>query len=127
MSDYDDYPEEDSGTQRYDYPEADSSTQRCTECRREWHGPEANECPDCYSAGGRPVPCFSCQSPMSWVPGREAECSGCDARYSLETIRTYRLGQLVERLAVESSKNGTAEEVGKMILAHGRAALRRLA
>lgn len=98
----------------------------CTECGREWRGPLSEiECPDCHSAGGRPGTCFQCGGPMRWVVGHEAECSGCDARYPLAAIRTYRLGQLVERLVAES-RTGSAEEVGRMILAAGRPALRRV-
>lgn len=106
--------------------------QRCPECGREWYGPEnSDQCPECHEAGGGPLPCFQCGHPCRWVEkgafyrGPVAECSSCDQQYPLETVRTHRLGKLVERLVAES-RTGSAEEVGRMILAAGRSSLRRV-
>lgn len=97
----------------------------CGQCGREWYGPYAQECPDCRLAGGSPPPCLLCKSKLRWVSGEEAECDGCDARYPLAKLRTYLLGELVERIA-EETPHGSAEEVGRIILAAGRPAMRRV-
>lgn len=106
----------------------------CSECRREFHGPAYLvtttdvQCEQCHAASGGPGACFQCGKPMGWSNDGLAECNGkggCDAVYPLETVRTYRLGQLVERL-VKESVSGSAEEVGRMILAAGRTSLRRV-
>lgn len=100
----------------------------CISCGRDWSGPAADECPECHAASGGPGACFQCGQPMGWNRTGIAECSGkggCDAQYPLETVRTYRLGELVERLVAES-RTGSTEEVGRMILAAGRTSLRRV-
>lgn len=108
-------------------PEApDRMNAGCTECGRDWYGPRADTCQDCRSAGGPPVACFQCGEMTRWVPSHEAECTGCDATYPLAKVRTFRLGQLVERL-VKESHTGSAAEVGRMLLgAAGRVGLRRV-
>ena len=66
---------------------------------------------------------------MRWRQDEEARtyavCLGCDTIYPLATVRTYRLGQLVERIVAES-RTGSPEEVGRIILAQGRASMRRV-
>jgi hypothetical protein len=99
--------------------------QSCGECGRDWRGISANQCPQCHRAGGAPVACFQgCTGKVKW-DGDFAECQECDARYPLEVVRVYRLGQLVHALAC-STETGSAAEVGQLILRTGRTSLRRV-
>ncbi len=127
---HEDYDMSDDELRRFDDAEI---RQNCASCGREWHGPAANECDDCRRAGGSPSRCFQCNGAMLWKSGGSyvgagatvAECGECDAQYPLERMRTFHLGQLVERIVAETV-TGSAAEVGALILRAGRASLRRV-
>lgn len=103
----------------------------CTECGREHFTDEpGHDCEGCRALGSRPGACLvaGCTGKLEWAhkDPRVAECQECDERFTVETLRTLALGELVKRVIAET-KTGSATEVGAFLLRHGRASLRRLA
>jgi hypothetical protein len=99
----------------------------CPECDREHYTDAGDTCSDCASLGGAPGACprEDCAGGLRWTDPRVAECRECDARYTVETLRTLELGRLVVAL-VRETERGSPEEVGRIILAEGRTSLRRV-
>ena len=112
-----------------DEPFAPERRTSCPDCGREHYTDSGATCEGCRALGSAPGSCprEDCEGKMRWAykEPRVAECADCDARYKVETLRTLELGRLVERIVAES-RTGSPEEVGRIILAQGRASLRRV-
>ncbi len=110
-------------------PAAPEYRTNCTECGREHWTDAGHECEGCRALNSRPGTCLQegCSGKLAWAykAPRVAECQECDARFTVETLRTLALGELVKRVIAET-KTGSAAEVGAFLLREGRASLRRV-
>lgn len=99
----------------------------CPECDREHYTDAGDTCSDCAALGGAPGKCLldGCGGSLRWTDPRIAECRDCDARYTVETLRTLALGELIKRVIAET-KTGSQAEVGALLLREARASLRRV-
>lgn len=103
----------------------------CPDCDRSHMTDAASDsCEGCRALGSRPGTCprEDCTGRLAWAYSepRVAECRGCDARFTVETLRTLELGKLICRVIAET-KTGSQAEVGELLLREARASLRRLA
>lgn len=101
----------------------------CPDCGREHYTDAGHHCEGCRALGSQPGACLvdGCSGKLAWSRSdpRVAECQECDELFSLETLRTLALGELVKRVIAET-KTGSAAEVGAFLLREGRASLRRV-
>lgn len=102
----------------------------CLECGREFYtdASEDSACDGCRALGSRPGACLvdGCTGKLAWShKPRVAECQECDELFSVETLRTLALGELIKRVIAET-KSGSQSEVGALLLREARASLRRV-